>query len=555
MSAIFALNKWVGDRFAALVTATRRSMTTGFYEARLEERRRIARELHDRLGEVLTVGLRQLDLKEVADPKGPEGQSASAREVLVEAMRRLRVVTSGLRDEPVASLEKALTGFLNRVCADANVQLVVIGDESWASAEVIDETFLIIEKRCATPWPTERAVGSGRRRSDPPSDMRMGGRRRQGVRVRRQCEVFRRRHGSCLDAGTGSAARRELVNCQQAWSRHERRVDRSAVGAPPRIARRGAGLWHQAHGAPTGNTSPPSSSATVGGCLSLIVARRRVRSGQVNDLDAGRCSELGQDVRDMRLNGVAGQEQPRGDVGVGQALRHQLRDPRLGRRERRTTNVRTIRAARGTCRTPWARSPARPGGHATEPQAARTGAPHSPPASWPSSHPPQQPTGPRHSQGPRHTRAGGPPCWRSRPHGGLPEYPAPPAPCSDPRRLLPRQRLEPRFQRGRRRLPCGASPVSRRRAPAGRGRAQQSLIGISFPRFGSRQCASSTMASSGAPRCSATTAWPASDRAGPGPGRLHPLGCAGDNAKVPCRVIPVIAACRHQRCKRDRVYS
>jgi signal transduction histidine kinase len=116
------------------------------HEARLDERRRIARELHDRLGEVLTVGLRQLDLDEIMGPEIPEGQAAIAREVLVEAMRRLRLVTSGLRDEPVTSFEKAVEDFLNRVCADADVHLVVLGDEAWAPSEVIDEAFLIVRE-------------------------------------------------------------------------------------------------------------------------------------------------------------------------------------------------------------------------------------------------------------------------------------------------------------------------------------------------------------------------------------------------------------------------
>src|SRR6201986_184591 len=116
------------------------------YQARADERRRIARELHDRVGEVLTVGLRQLDLDEIMGPEIPEGQSAIAREALVEAMRRLRLVTSGLRDEPGTSFEKALGDFLNRVCADADVHLVVLGDETWASPEIIDEAFLIVRE-------------------------------------------------------------------------------------------------------------------------------------------------------------------------------------------------------------------------------------------------------------------------------------------------------------------------------------------------------------------------------------------------------------------------
>ena len=95
---------------------------------------------------MLTVGLRQLDLDEIMGPEIPEGQSTIAREALVEAMRRLRLVTSGLRDEPVTSFEKALADFLNRVCADADVHLVVLGDETWASAAIIDEAFLIVRE-------------------------------------------------------------------------------------------------------------------------------------------------------------------------------------------------------------------------------------------------------------------------------------------------------------------------------------------------------------------------------------------------------------------------
>lgn len=145
MSTLSGLNKWVGRRIHAS-DGGMAQYENRVYEARLDERRRIARELHDRLGEVLTIGLRQLDLDEIMGPEIPEGQSVIAREVLVEAMRRLRLVTSGLRDEPVTSFEKALADFLNRVCADADVHLVVLGDETWAPAEVIDEAFLIVRE-------------------------------------------------------------------------------------------------------------------------------------------------------------------------------------------------------------------------------------------------------------------------------------------------------------------------------------------------------------------------------------------------------------------------
>lgn len=146
MNTVFALNKWVGRQIRGSADGDMAEYENRVHEARLDERRRVARELHDRLGEVLTVGLRQLDLEEIAGLEGPGSQSVIAREVLVEAMRRLRLVTSGLRDEPVTSFEKALVDYLNRVCADANVHLVVIGDESWAPAEIIDEAFLIVRE-------------------------------------------------------------------------------------------------------------------------------------------------------------------------------------------------------------------------------------------------------------------------------------------------------------------------------------------------------------------------------------------------------------------------
>jgi signal transduction histidine kinase len=141
MNTLFGLNKWVGKQIRGADDSDMTQYENRVHEARLDERRRIARELHDRLGEVL-----QLDLDEIIGPEIPEGQAAIAREVLVEAMRRLRLVTSGLRDEPVTSFEKALADFLNRVCADADVHLVVIGDETWASAALIDEAFLIVRE-------------------------------------------------------------------------------------------------------------------------------------------------------------------------------------------------------------------------------------------------------------------------------------------------------------------------------------------------------------------------------------------------------------------------
>jgi signal transduction histidine kinase len=132
------------------------------HRAQVEERRRLARDLHDRVGEALAVGIRRLDLQEIPCPGDPLPQALPApagtpagttpatpnvsREALVEAMRRLRVVTCDLREPPVASLEKALMRHLDSVRADADVRLHISGDEAWAPPAVLDEVFLILRE-------------------------------------------------------------------------------------------------------------------------------------------------------------------------------------------------------------------------------------------------------------------------------------------------------------------------------------------------------------------------------------------------------------------------
>ena len=121
-------------------------------QAQIEERHRIARDLHDRLGEGMSVALRQLELHELnleTDPDAHAARTTMAKDAIVEAMRRLRVVTSGLRQDSVRSLEKALIQYIDSVAPDiasADVRLRVSGDETWAPPVVIDETFLIIRE-------------------------------------------------------------------------------------------------------------------------------------------------------------------------------------------------------------------------------------------------------------------------------------------------------------------------------------------------------------------------------------------------------------------------
>lgn len=152
-AAVVALNESIGRRIGEATLAYHGYLLERLDQAHAEERHRIARDLHDRLGEGMSVALRQLELWEIAsrqDPVAASPRAARAKDAITEAMRRLRLVTSDLRQEPVRSLEKALIQYLDSVVPDAaaaaEVRLRVSGDETWVPPTVIDEAFLILRE-------------------------------------------------------------------------------------------------------------------------------------------------------------------------------------------------------------------------------------------------------------------------------------------------------------------------------------------------------------------------------------------------------------------------
>jgi signal transduction histidine kinase len=144
--AVQALNESVSRRMQAVAAACAANTLERVHRAEVKERQRIARELHDRVGEVLSVGLRRLDLEELAERDTAGRQPGVGREALVEAMRRLRTVVLDLREPPVANLEKALLRYVHCMRADAEVRLHISGDEAWAPPAVLDEVFLILRE-------------------------------------------------------------------------------------------------------------------------------------------------------------------------------------------------------------------------------------------------------------------------------------------------------------------------------------------------------------------------------------------------------------------------
>lgn len=132
------------------------------HRAQEDERRRIARELHDRIGHGISVAHQQLALSEVyhsSDPARALAKITLVQQAVQEIMENLRQITSELHPAtPVGSLEKSLLAFLETVdCGTMCVGLDVNGDESWAEPRSLDESFLIIREAARNAFAHARA--------------------------------------------------------------------------------------------------------------------------------------------------------------------------------------------------------------------------------------------------------------------------------------------------------------------------------------------------------------------------------------------------------------
>jgi signal transduction histidine kinase len=147
VTAVVALNESIGRRIREATHAYAGLLLERIDQAHIEERRRIARDLHDQLGESMSVALREFELYQLAsEPDPAAGNGESVRGAITETMRRLRVVTSDLRQEAVRSLENSLVMYLDSVSSEADVRLRVSGSENWVPPAVIGEAFLIIRE-------------------------------------------------------------------------------------------------------------------------------------------------------------------------------------------------------------------------------------------------------------------------------------------------------------------------------------------------------------------------------------------------------------------------
>ncbi|SBT42871.1 sensor histidine kinase [Micromonospora auratinigra] len=120
-------------------------------EAHLSERRRVALELHDRVGSLVSVATHYLQLHEVLRNRDLEKATSllgQAEDILRSAMENVRSVTADMRANAHAQgLQNMLREYIDSMHENCSaVSLVVSGDERWIPPEILDQLALVIRE-------------------------------------------------------------------------------------------------------------------------------------------------------------------------------------------------------------------------------------------------------------------------------------------------------------------------------------------------------------------------------------------------------------------------
>ncbi len=139
------------SRMHVAVSVHSSTLLSKVHDAHVDERARIARELHDRLGSSVSAAVRCVESLRVhrkRDPAMMDKRIVQAEESLREAVDEVRRVARGLRlsAEP-RTLRNALL-YAARSSAPVCTKTVVdvVGDEAWAPPATLDELFLVLRE-------------------------------------------------------------------------------------------------------------------------------------------------------------------------------------------------------------------------------------------------------------------------------------------------------------------------------------------------------------------------------------------------------------------------
>jgi signal transduction histidine kinase len=120
------------------------------HRSHVDERRRVARELHDLIAHSVAVVLQDLELFNLhreRDPARAEAKLEAALESLRDSLDMLRAITQDLRRSAAESgLTEALRSYVDSASFDRPTDLQVTGDESRVPPAVHGELFLVLRE-------------------------------------------------------------------------------------------------------------------------------------------------------------------------------------------------------------------------------------------------------------------------------------------------------------------------------------------------------------------------------------------------------------------------
>ncbi len=153
-AALRALQQGIGLRLESGSIGYDAYLLQRVREAHEEGRRRLAREIHDHIGNSVSLALRQIELYELeceqaAGDSAPQSKHVdAAKEAILETIARSRELVSELRRPGVTgSLETALRGFaasLGRT--GVPLQMWVRGSDQWIPGSVTEELFIMVRE-------------------------------------------------------------------------------------------------------------------------------------------------------------------------------------------------------------------------------------------------------------------------------------------------------------------------------------------------------------------------------------------------------------------------